>query len=213
MTSLFFIMLVLFVLIIIVLCNYHKQMTIELEKKNKELQNQNKELLEDKETIDKINELKDQFAELQKSSTFMYLPESQKFIARSLLGKEIFMSNDTIIQPEFVDECKQIGREIEDLLKKLAEYKQFKYQLVIEGNCANPKPGKGIDNHSTYVRSYKRALALYELWLSENIDLRKYNTEIIICGSGFNGEDRDRTEDNNKRFVIQIIPKIKPLNE
>lgn len=41
------------------------------------------------------------------------------------------------------------------------------------------------------------------------INLRQYNMEIIIAGSGFNGINRDKTvEENNKRFVIQIIPKI-----
>ena len=40
-------------------------------------------------------------------------------------------------------------------------------------------------------------------------DIRKYNTEVIIAGSGFNGINRDTIiEDNNKRFIIQIIPKI-----
>ena len=44
---------------------------------------------------------------------------------------------------------------------------------------------------------------------SKELDLRKYNTEIIIAGSGFNGNNRDnKVEENNKRFIIQIIPKI-----
>lgn len=59
--------------------------------------------------------------------------------------------------------------------------------------------------------SYERALALYNRWRNEGrIDLRKYNTEIFICGSGLNGINRDwETEANNKRFVIQILPKIR----
>jgi len=60
-----------------------------------------------------------------------------------------------------------------------------------------------------YELSYHRALALYRQWLSKGVDLRKYNTEVIIAGSGFNGINRDnKVEENNKRFVIQIIPKI-----
>ena len=36
----------------------------------------------------------------------------------------------------------------------------------------------------------------------------KYNTEVLLCGSGWNGLDRDVIEDYNKRFSIQIIPKV-----
>ena len=69
---------------------------------------------------------------------------------------------------------------------------------------------KSINSNSEwgYKMSYERALAVYELWQNNNIDLRKYNTEVLICGSGYNGLDRDDFEDNNKRFTIQIIPKI-----
>ena len=60
-----------------------------------------------------------------------------------------------------------------------------------------------------YKLSYDRALALYLYWRNKGLDFRKYNTEVIIAGSGFNGINRDsKTEDYNKRFIIQIIPKI-----
>jgi hypothetical protein len=59
-----------------------------------------------------------------------------------------------------------------------------------------------------YKKSYERALAVYLLWNNNGINLRQYNTEILISGSGFNGLDRDDIEENNKRFSIQIIPKI-----
>ena len=58
-----------------------------------------------------------------------------------------------------------------------------------------------------YELSYRRALALYNQW--KHLNFRESNTEIIIAGSGFNGINRDKiVEDNNKRFIIQIIPKI-----
>lgn len=60
-----------------------------------------------------------------------------------------------------------------------------------------------------YSLSYNRALALYNRWLEKGLSLCKYNTEIIIARSGFNGNNRDdMNEDNNKRFFIQIVPKI-----
>ena len=65
------------------------------------------------------------------------------------------------------------------------------------------------DKLYNYRLSYDRALELYTRWKWKGIDLRKYNTEIQICGSGLNGINRDdKVEENNKRFVIQIIPKI-----
>lgn len=63
------------------------------------------------------------------------------------------------------------------------------------------------DQIEMYELSYRRALALYNKW--KHLNFRESNTEIIIAGSGFNGINRDKIiEDNNKRFVIQIIPKI-----
>ncbi len=212
MTSLFFIMLVLFVLIIVVLHNYNKQKTAEIEEINRQLTEQNKNLLDQKEIWDKMNELQLQFKDLQNSGTFQYLPNSQKYIAKGLTG-EIFQPLSSEIKTNYKDESLKVGREIENLLQKLSQYKQFKYQLVLEGNCANSEDLRmDKDSPQWYKLSYERALALYTLWLNNGIDLRKYNTEIMICGSGLNGEDRDRQEFFNKRFVIQIIPKIRPFS-
>ena len=84
------------------------------------------------------------------------------------------------------------------------------YLLVIEGNTANTYDHKfDPNNEGAYNLSYQRAMALYKRWLRSGINLRQYNTEIQICGSGMNGINRDKkVEENNKRFVIQIIPKI-----
>jgi hypothetical protein len=88
---------------------------------------------------------------------------------------------------------------------------------VIEGTAAIPYKDLiaktfNPDNKNMYLLSYRRALALYERW--KHLNLRDSNTEVIIAGSGFNGINRDtKNEDNNKRFVIQIIPKIdRPSN-
>ena len=100
-------------------------------------------------------------------------------------------------------------------MKRLHERNpNLNFQLVIEGNAAIPwqllqTHSYNADNIRMYELSYHRALALYRHWLSKGVNLRKYNTEVIIAGSGFNGINRDnRVEENNKRFVIQIIPKI-----
>ena len=86
----------------------------------------------------------------------------------------------------------------------------YSYLLVIEGYSANDGT-MSQDRTYNYKLSYDRALALYNRWRNEGqINLRKYNTEILICGSGLNGINRDsKVEANNKRFVIQILPKIR----
>lgn len=122
---------------------------------------------------------------------------------------------DDTIKSEYIDTVDAVGQSLQEVVKRLHEKNpDLNFQLVIEGNAAIP--WQQLHNHSynpdnvwMYELSYHRALALYRRWLSKGVDLRHYNTEVIIAGSGFNGINRDnRIEENNKRFVIQIIPKI-----
>lgn len=53
-----------------------------------------------------------------------------------------------------------------------------------------------------YRLSYNRALALYRRWLSQGIDLRKFNTEVIIAGSGFSGINRDKKVEENISVLL-----------
>lgn len=201
MTSLFFIMLVLYVLTF----TRQKVLISQLNKTNVELVDRN-------EALEKIIQIDRQFQPLIASGKFKYYPESKKFVANDLIGKEIFDPNKTTILPQFIDSTLDVGKEVENLLKTLSsENSEFSYQLVIEGNMANRYDYSiSRDNELGYKLSYERALAVYNLWNQSGINLRKYNTEILIAGSGFNGIDRDPHEENNKRFSIQIIPKISP---
>ena len=85
----------------------------------------------------------------------------------------------------------------------------FSYLLVLEGNMANTWD-KRFSKNSEYgfKTSYERALAVYNLWLENDINFRKSNVEVLISGSGFNGLCREEEEENNKRFSVQIIPKV-----
>ena len=116
---------------------------------------------------------------------------------------------------EYVATVDSVGLQLVQLVKKLHDANpNIDFQLVIEGNAAIPwqklRAGKyNKDDIEMYKLSYRRALALYQHWKIKGIDLRGYNTEVIIAGSGFNGINRDmQKEDNNKRFIIQIIPKV-----
>lgn len=200
MTSLFFIMLVLFIVVI-----------VKMQVTNRELRRANGRLIATNEQYENILQLEKQFNELSRSTSLLYVEDRKTFIAKDFIGIEIFEPNEDQIKPEYLSKVREVGRDLEKLLKKLYEHNSdFNYLLVIEGLAANDwKKLMDPDKLYNYNLSYARALRLYNTWKRENIDLRKYNTEILICGSGLNGINRDtKIEDNNKRFVIQVIPKI-----
>ena len=201
MTSLFFIMLVLFIVCIIKMKGTQNEMQTVLEG-----------VLVQNEQYENILQLEKQFKDLSASSALRYDENHRTFIAKDFEGIEIFEHESSIIKSDYLETVDKVGRDLDTLLFKLYNNNPgFSYLLVIEGNAANsyrnPMP---VDKEYTYNLSYQRSLALYYRWTKDDkIDLRKYNTEIQICGSGLNGINRDTVvEDNNKRFVIQIIPKI-----
>tara|TARA_R110002051_G_scaffold108607_4_gene181352 strand:- start:10056 stop:10700 length:645 start_codon:yes stop_codon:yes gene_type:complete len=192
MTSLFFIMLVLFVLTVVYL-------RVE----------QNK-IIAEKEELEKIVQLKEQFKALQNDDDFYYLEECKKYVASSLMGVEIFEPNKTKILPEYKDITLQVGEKINQFLNTLQENNpDFSYLVIIEGNMGNTYDMKfSPDTKFGYTTSYERALAVYNLWTENNVNFRKANVEVLISGSGFNGLCREADEEKNKRFSIQIIPKV-----
>jgi hypothetical protein len=216
MTSLFFVMLVLFIICIVRVGAVNRELRQAAESAKKTAAEANA----DKKALENILKLDEQFEELSKSSSLKYDTEKKMFYAKDFEGIEIFypftgnnLAEATKIKSEYISTVDKVGKDLAVILKKLYDKNHdFKYQLVIEGTAAIPFEQKiaktfNPDSPVMYDLSYKRALALYNAW--KGLNLRKYNTEIIIAGSGFNGINRDdRKEDNNKRFTIQIIPKI-----
>lgn len=211
MTSLFFIMLVLFVVCMAKMKIEVDRAKIEVDRAKIDVNKANAE----KKQLERILRLDEQFKGLTKSEELQYDEERKMFVAKDFVGVEIFNPNSADIKPEFDDKVRQVGWALQEVVKRLhTSSPEVAFQLVIEGNAAidyrhmlagtyNP------DNVEMYRLSYDRALALYLRWQSDGIDLRQYNTEVIIAGSGFNGKNRDpNKEENNKRFVIQIIPKV-----
>ena len=203
MTSLFFVMVVLFIICLIKVG--HDKEVIESQYQEAKASN---------EQLKQILQLEEQFKVLGQSTSLGYDKEKKMFYAKDLVGIEIFSSEDDKIKEEYLETVDNVGNDLMKILESLYN-ENFHYQLVIEGNAAikwdqlrnhtyNP------DNTEMYHLSYRRALALYNRWRTVGKhDFRKYNTEIIIAGSGFNGNNRDnKIEENNKRFIIQIIPKI-----
>ncbi len=210
MTSLFFVMLVLFIICLVKVGKTNG----ELKAKVEVLDSLNHTLNADNEDLRNIFQLEKQFKVLSESSSLEYDSIKKMFYAKDFQEKEVFYSNDDKIKQEYLDVVDTVGYDLLQILCSLNQNKDFKYQMVIEGNAAikwqNLKSGNfNPDNVEMYSLSYRRALALYLYWKSKGFDFRKYNTEVIIAGSGFNGMNRDnKVEDYNKRFIIQIIPKI-----
>lgn len=202
MTSMFFVMLLLFVLAVALLQRKINEGQIKIDQ------------------YEKLLELEKQYKELESSSDFQYIEEKRMFVAKDFQGIEIFEPNKTTIKQEYINTVDKVGISLQNIVKRLYENNpNLKFQLVIEGNAAIPWHMKyngtyNPDNIEMYKLSYNRALSLYLYWKQKGINLRKYNTEVIIAGSGFNGINRDnKIEENNKRFIIQIIPKPGNFNK
>ena len=206
MTSMFFIMLVLFVITI----GYLQVKISENERLIEELKIREQGLIQETERLQKLLNLEEQFKPLIDDNSFYYLSDCKKFIVKDLMGIEIFNPNKVVIKPEYISRTISAGKKIDAFLGELSEQnKGFSYLLVIEGNMANDfKKPKPVDRPDFYLKSYERALAVYNLWLKNGINFRQYDVEVMICGSGLNGLCRDPVEENNKRFSIQIIPKV-----
>ena len=203
MTSMFFVMLVLFVLASALL--HHK--VVEIQSLYEEVKVKN-------EQYEKLMQLEAQYEELGRSTDFQYIEDKRMFVAKDFIGIEIFNPNDATKKQEYISTVDKVGASLDNIVKRLYESNpDLRFQLVIEGNAAIPWQMKrdrtyNSDHIQMYKLSYDRALALYLHWKNNGIDLRRYNTEVIISGSGFNGINRDNeVEENNKRFIIQIIPK------
>ena len=218
MTSLFFIMLVLFIIFMGKLSKTNKELEVKNTALDSIIETTKKALDEanaSKAQLEMILQLDKQFKELSESSALVYNENNKTFVAKDLIGIEIFQPNDDVIKQEYLVTVDSVGRSLQEIVKRLNQQNpQLSFQLVIEGNAAIPYEDLvsktfNADSGEMYKLSFRRALALYYRWKSIGLDLRGYNTEILICGSGFNGINRDmKKEDNNKRFVIQITPKV-----
>lgn len=182
MTSLFFIMLVLFVLTIVMMKRQSKATEAQL-KKIVEIQNSVKEL---------------------DTRYFSYQEEYKRFTLKKQIQFDPAKSN---IKDEYKDYLLEVGKNIEDLIVRLQKkYKNndIKYMIIIEGMASNDKYKYNDE------LSYLRALSLLKLWDSNKIYFDPNFCELQVAGSGTKGVGRykGKEETKNQQFLIQIIPKI-----
>lgn len=201
MTSLFFIMLTLFVLVIVLL---HKRMEAT------ELQ------------LNEIKKVEASTKELEQSPYFAYKPQYKKYV---LDIKCFFKETKFELQDLEADTVSlhKAGMEIKSFLDRNASNQ---YLLIIEGQASRNSIHFTDRNYSW---SFQRALTLMKYWKDVcHIDFGS-NCEIQIAGSGdgrYNfgyteGEDSERFKEldatlmrergikqkDNQRFIIHILPK------
>lgn len=191
MTSMFFVMLVLFVCVIALL---HRRMTeIDAERKaTTEQLRVIKEIEEATHTIDTMY--------------FEYRPEHKKHVLKIQVqfdkGSADIGDIDSVTQEKLISAGKSIQRFIERIT---AEHPEVQYLLVVEGQASRDKFSRN------YELSYNRALTLKRLWEDNNIDFGK-KCEVVIGGNGDGklsgtGFMREPIESKNQRFLIHILPK------
>ncbi len=184
MTSLFFVMLVLFILVIVLL---HKRMEAT------EAQ------------LEEIKKVEQSTQDLNRDY-FTYRPEYKKYVltiqvhyptGKANLNDMVSADKDSQLQ-----KLAAAGKEIQDFLKT---HEENQYILIIEGQASK-------DPYLyNYELSYQRALGLMRYWIEDSNIVFGDNCEILISGSGDGKLDthsmREAKEADNQRFLIHILPK------
>lgn len=109
------------------------------------------------------------------------------------------------------DQLVGAGKDLYDKIAELTkENKNIDYLLVIEGNTERYNDNFNRIPDIGYRLSYDRALALFNFWKENGIDFSQLNNqcEVMIAGSGYFGQSRESHEPNNKRFSIQVTSKV-----
>lgn len=199
MTSLFFVMLVLFIGAIVVLDQERRKFKGKYETSKKE-----------KEILEQIND-----ATKNIDSTYFEYKEEFK---KHKLKISVNYGND-VDQIETLPELTQkqllaAGVKLRDFVQETtSQNPNIQYLLIIEGQASKIGP-EAIN----YPLSYRRAYGLKQFWENNGIKFTATNCEVLICGSGDGRQSgtglmREKTEKLNQRFLIHILPKPGQTNE
>ena len=192
MTSMFFVMLVLFVLTISML--HYKMVKTAKERDATAAQLEKIQRLE--KSIEKIDPDYFQYNEEFKRHTL-------KNVSVSFRGRS---SNINDIEKEDLIRLRNAGRAIVDFMRDAQRsIPDAEYMLIVEGQASR-------DNYPLNDElSYSRALSLVNYWRSEGIVFDSMPCELIVSGSGYKSRFREQPDIvgnfANQRFVIHIIPK------
>ena len=196
MTSLFFVMLVLYVISFTILQSKQSELQAAADqlKKLEDIQLALEGLDENFFKFDRVNKR----YKLQVSTQFKSNSSKIGDIPKASLIK-IFNAG------------KVLYAKIDQVIK---ENPTVDYLLIIEGNTQRSNQNWILSPNEGYLLSYKRALSLFNYWKSMGLDFKDLGSqcEIIIAGSGHFGYSRDQSnERNNRKFSIQVTSKVGKL--
>ena len=192
MTSMFFVMLVLFVLTVALLQNK----MIQTDRENEHLKALIAKGEQIEKSIEKIDNRYFDYNEVYKRHTLKNVRAS--FNTGSANINDISETDRATLE--------EAGKAIQEMLMTAKDsIPEARYLIIIEGQTS--KDGY-VRN---YELSYERALSLVKYWSSKNIIFDDLPCEVIISGSGQASEFRELPDipgnKENQRFVIHIIPK------
>jgi outer membrane protein OmpA-like peptidoglycan-associated protein len=193
MTSLFFIMLVLYVVSFAILQSKQGELIAQAEQL-KEIKNVQKAL----EGLDSIYFIFDNVNKRYRIREDVLFQSGSSKITDIPLNKRKELYNAGISLYNKIDEIIQSNPSVD-------------YLLVIEGNTQRSNGNWKSSPNIGYELSYKRALSLFNYWKSRGLDFRGLGSqcEIILAGSGYFGYSRDtENERNNRKFSIQVTSKV-----
>lgn len=200
MTSLFFIMLVLFVLTVVMLEKNHEQTAI-LHEKTDSLYKTTRARL------DRINEIEEGVKRID-PQYFAYNERYKKHILRIDARFPVGESSIYLLTSDTQEKLLDAGRTISRFMQ--AEHEKnpdVKYLLIVEGQASGGYYHYHTDDYrNNDVLSYQRALGLWNFWKQRGIRFGE-ECEPLICGSGEGGVPRSANEEQNQRFLVHIILK------
>lgn len=183
MSSLFFIMLVLFVLTIVMLQKQKEATEAE---------------------INKIREIQNAISNID-STYFTYNAEHKKHILNIDVGFQTNSADITDIENKTRHQLLNAGKAINYFIEEACIKYNAQYLLIIEGQASKDNFSKNNE------LSYERALALVNYWNDNGVHFDPEQCEVIISGSGQDGTLRIQPDIagnvKNQRFLIHILPK------
>jgi len=191
MTSLFIIMLVLFVLVIVLL---HKRMEATIIEKE-----QIERVLED------IKRVEASTRDLE-GKYFSYNKEYEKFILNIDCQFPVRQYDINLLDASTRYKLMDAGQQVKDFLERHSENQ---YLVIVEGQASANSEAWTEYN---YNLSFQRALSLIKFWATNpKVKFSDKNCELQIAGSGDGRLSaktmREVVNEKNQRFLIYIIPK------
>lgn len=191
MTSLFIIMLVLFVLVIVLLYKRMESTTIE--------KNRLEQILKE------ITKVEASTRDLE-GKYFTYNKEYEKFIINIDCHFPVNEYDINLLNDGTREELMDAGQQVKDFL---ISHSENQYLVIVEGQASANSESWTEYN---YNLSFQRALSLIKFWATNpKVKFSDKNCELQIAGSGDGRLSaktmRDPINEKNQRFLIYIIPK------